>query len=224
MIYGVYQYRIGQVRFRFEAVLAERSRLAREMHDTVIQGCTGVSALIEALSMDGSGKGAGLLDLARLQLRTTINEAREAVWNLHQSDSATTNVGEKIESMTLQISREFNIPVTYAMTGIPFGLSHPMAHDLLMVAREAVFNAVRHGSPKHVEVTLTYSQNELVLGVIDDGCGFNPEVVELENGHHFGLRGMKERVERSGGRFSLTSVVGEGIAIEAHLPRNSKAR
>jgi ligand-binding sensor domain-containing protein/signal transduction histidine kinase len=224
MIYGVYQYRIGQVRFRFEAVLAERSRLAREMHDTVIQGCTGVSALIEALSMDGSGNGAGLLDLARLQLRTTINEAREAVWNLHQSDSATTNVGEKIESMTLQISREFNIPVTYAMTGIPFGLSHPMAHDLLMVAREGVFNAVRHGGPTSVEVTLTYSQNELVLGVIDDGCGFNPEVAELQNGHHFGLRGMKERVERSGGRFSLTSVVGKGIAIEAHLPRKGKAR
>jgi signal transduction histidine kinase len=101
LVFGLYQYRVRQVRVRFEAVLEERSRLAREMHDTVIQGCTGVSALLEALAMEGEtdSRGAGLMDFARQQLRNTINEAREAIWNLRKPDDAG-SLGEKLESMT----------------------------------------------------------------------------------------------------------------------------
>lgn len=221
LIYAIYQYRVRQVRSRFEAVLEERSRLAREMHDTVIQGCTGVSALVEALSMEDSNREdrTGLLDFARLQLRSTINEAREAIWNLRQSDNETENVGEKIESMTEQISTEFHIPISYIMTGTPFTLTHPIAHDLLMVAREAVFNSALHGKPSKVEVELLYTNKDLTLKVHDNGCGFEMEPKGLQRGHHFGLRGMQERIERCGGAFHLQTSPGKGVAIEAKLPR-----
>jgi ligand-binding sensor domain-containing protein/signal transduction histidine kinase len=220
LIYGAYQYRVQQVRTRFEAVLAERSRLAREMHDTVIQGCTGVSALLEAISMETASDsvGSGLMEFARLQLRSTINEARDAVWNLRQPGDDTSDLGEKLESMAAKASAEFNLPVTCTIDGAPMGVSHPLAHDLLMVAREAVYNAALHGSPAHVNVSLACTRRELTLCVVDDGCGFDLSELESQDARHFGLKGMRERIERSGGNFRLTSVPGEGVRIEAHLP------
>jgi ligand-binding sensor domain-containing protein/signal transduction histidine kinase len=219
MVFGAYRYRIRHVRSRFEAVLEERNRLAREMHDTVIQGCTGVSALIEALSMDGAANRTEILEFAGTQLRSTMNEAREAIWNLRESDSEAGGIDEKIRSITAHLSREFNTPVQFAVSGTPFALSHPRAHDLLMVVREAVFNAVLHGGPTRVEVTLSYGPDDLVLRVRDDGCGFDNDPKPTRQGHHFGLLGMKERLERSGGSFQLRTAPGQGVLVEAHLPR-----
>ncbi len=220
IVFAIYRYRVRHVRARFEAVLEERSRLAREMHDTVIQGCTGVSALLEALSMNTSKDGAdlGLMDIARLQLRSTINEAREAIWNLRQESEAS-GLGQKLESMTREVGSEFQAPVGWSMNGAPFPVAEPVAHDLLMVAREAVYNAMLHGCPAHVNVALTYGKRELILALDDDGCGFDPQLVENGNGQHFGLKGMKERVQRSGGRFRLTSAPGEGVQIEVRVSR-----
>jgi signal transduction histidine kinase len=220
LIYISYRYRVRQVRARFEAVLEERSRLAREMHDTVIQGCTGVSAVMEALSMNGARDGAdnALLDFARLQLRSTIDEAREAIWNLRQETDAA-SLGEKLESMTRQVGGEFQVPVGWSMNGVPFAVSEPVAHDLLMVAREAVYNSMLHGRPAKVSVALTYQSGALLLNLDDDGCGFDPQHLESGNGHHFGLKGMRERIERCGGRFRLVSAPGNGVHIEVQMPR-----
>jgi signal transduction histidine kinase len=192
------------------------------MHDTVIQGCTGVSALLEALSMEDekTRAEAGLMDFARQQLRTTIDEAREAVWNLRQSDIDTVSLGEKLDNMASQAGREFKLPVSFSMSGTPAGVSHPIAHDLLMVAREAVCNAALHGNPGHVEITLTCKGSELALWVVDDGCGFDMRQIESQDGHHFGLKGMRERIERWGGKFHLTSAMGKGVRIEVHVPRH----
>jgi ligand-binding sensor domain-containing protein/signal transduction histidine kinase len=216
LIFAIYQTRVRHVRARFEAVLEERSRLAREMHDTVIQGCTGVSALLEALSMKDVKDNAdtSLMDVARLQIRNTINEARDAIWNLRKPSDAA-SLGEKLESMTRQVGSEFKIPVAWRMEGTPLAISEPVAHDLLMTAREAVYNAMLHGHPAHVSVALTYKSRELFLNLDDDGCGFNPG--EMDS-HHFGLKGMKERVERSGGKFHLTTALGNGVHIEVRLP------
>jgi signal transduction histidine kinase len=222
LVFGLYQYRVRQVRVRFEAVLEERSRLAREMHDTVIQGCTGVSALLEALAMEGEkdSRGEGLMNVARQQLRGTINEAREAIWDLRKPHDAG-SLGEKLESMTRQVSGEFQVPVAWQMSGTPFTVTEPVAHDLLMVAREAVYNAMLHGHPERVLVTLKYKSSELVLHLDDDGRGFDPQQTDHGNGHHFGLKGMKERVERSGGKFQLASTPGKGVRIEVRVPRRA---
>jgi ligand-binding sensor domain-containing protein/signal transduction histidine kinase len=219
--FGAYRYRMRQVHARFAAVLEERSRLAREMHDTVIQGCTGVSALLEALSMDGATDRAGIAAFAGTQLRATIDEAREAIWNLRQSHGDVTGIAEKLQSMAVHTSKEFNVPVHFTVAGTPFALSHPRAHDLLMVAREAVFNAVRHGTPQRVELTLAYDNAQLLLRVVDDGCGFDPTSEAHGKSHHFGLRGMKERVVRSGGTFALQTVPGSGVTIEVRLPQKA---
>jgi ligand-binding sensor domain-containing protein/signal transduction histidine kinase len=221
-VFGVYRYRIRQMRSRFEAVLEERSRLAREMHDTVIQGCTGVSALLEAASMDGTADRAGILEFAGTELRSTINEAREAIWNLRESNGDASDVDAKIRRMTEHLSREFNVPVTFTVTGMPFALTHPRAHDVLMVAREAVFNALNHGNPLRVEVSLIYGPNDFNLRVIDDGCGFEPDSHVDRQAHHFGVRGMRERIERSGGKFFLETAPAKGVVIKAQFPRKHR--
>jgi ligand-binding sensor domain-containing protein/two-component sensor histidine kinase len=222
-VFGAYRYRMRQVRSKFEAVLEERSRLAREMHDTVIQGCTGVSALLEAVSMERTVDREGILEFAGTQLRSTINEAREAIWNLRQSDTHVGDLDEKIKSMTEHLSREFKIPVKFAAAGSPFALSHPRAHDLLMVAREAVFNALVHGRPSQVDVSLEYGDKDLTLRVLDDGCGFEASPREDKTRHHFGLTGMRERIIRSGGRFHLQAAPGKGVLIEARMSRKDSA-
>lgn len=221
VIYAAYRSRVRQVRARFEAVLEERSRLAREMHDTVIQGCTSVSALLEAASMEGANEGSrrGLMDFARGQLSSTIIEARDAIWNLRQPEGSAGALGEKIERMAEQIGAEFHTAVEFRACGTAFAASQPVAHDLLMVAREAVLNAVRHGEPERVEVVLDYRPQHLVMRIVDDGCGFEPNAAEHSEGHHFGLKGMRERAQRCGGRLTLTSVPGKGVRVEVELPR-----
>ncbi len=218
-ILGFYRSRVRQVRARFEAVLEERSRLAREMHDTVIQGCTGASALLEASSMQSAPEhgGAGLINMARLQLRNTIDEAREAIWNLRQSGDAH-SLGERLEGIARQLSDEFKIPVAWSLCGAPFAVSEPVAHDLLMVAREAVCNSLLHGHPSQVSMVLRYERRELILELTDDGCGFDPAQAAGASGHHFGLKGMKERVARSGGKFHLAAAPGKGARIEVKMP------
>jgi ligand-binding sensor domain-containing protein/signal transduction histidine kinase len=219
MIFAIYQYRVRQVRARFEAVLEERSRLAREMHDTVIQGCTGVSALLEAVAMEEESQHmeTGLMEVARHQLRTTIAEAREAVWNLRHEDEGPDILSKKMEAMALQVGAEFHLPVTCSTSGTPFGISPPMAHDLLMIAREAVCNAALHGHPSQIGIGMEFTGRELVLTVSDDGCGFEPRQGESQSDHHFGLKGMRERANRWGGKFRLTSAPGNGTRVEARL-------
>lgn len=219
LIFAVYRYRVRQVRLHFEAVIEERSRLAREMHDTVIQGCTGVSALLEASAMEGEE--SGLLDFARQQLRGTIDEAREAIWNLRNPQDDASSLSEKLEGMARQVAAEFGISIACSVSGTPFSVNHPLEHDLLMVAREAVSNAAQHGMPSRVEVVLAYDKRELQLSVSDDGVGFDANAAESGNGHHFGIQGMNERVRRWGGNSRLTSSPGCGARIEVRVPRRS---
>jgi signal transduction histidine kinase len=108
------------------------------------------------------------------------------------------------------------------MSGAPYTVSAPVAHDLLMVAREAVSNAVLHGHPAHVQVSLEYTSSELTLRFADDGCGFETSQLETQDGHHFGISGMRERIERWGGGFYLKSAMGKGVRIEVQLPRNRR--
>jgi hypothetical protein len=115
-VWGIYQFRLGQLHARFQAVLNERNRLAREMHDTLIQGCASVSALLEAHSSlaqtrhDGNGD---LLDCARTQLRSTMEEARQAVWGLRSISESTTDISLLLAKMTEQFSHEFSVPVEF---------------------------------------------------------------------------------------------------------------
>jgi ligand-binding sensor domain-containing protein/signal transduction histidine kinase len=221
LIWCVLRFYARQTKARYALVLAERTRLAREMHDTVIQGCVGVSTLLEAArSMPPSaiGKSRELLDRAAMQVRLTVNEAREAVWDLRHS-SLEHSLTDTLRDFARQVAAAEGIPVKAQIEGTPAPLDDEADRNLLLVAREAIRNAVMHAHPAEINVKLRYETAEVSLEVSDNGLGFAPEA-SRENGH-YGIVGMKERVEQSGGTFQLCSGVGEGTRVTARLPLKS---
>jgi ligand-binding sensor domain-containing protein/signal transduction histidine kinase len=222
-VLGIYQLRLRQLRSRFQAVLDERNRLAREMHDTLIQGCVGVSALLEAQSSigrSGGSNGHDLLEYARTQIRSTINEAREAVWNLRQNSGAVASLAPQLEGTAQQIGREFGIPVEFRVVGKSFGFDQSTVHDVLMVTREAIYNALRHGKPSRVQVEVCFEEERCLVKIRDDGSGFSYATLpQSSSAGHYGLLGMRERVERIGGKFILNSRIDAGTDLIIEVPR-----
>jgi signal transduction histidine kinase len=220
-VWGLYRLHVRNLRRRFAAVLDERNRLAREMHDTLIQGCVGVSALLEAASsaQDVSpGISRELLDRARSEVRAAVDEARLAVWNLRQGSGSGAGLVRAVSQLTHRISLETGIPVTFESSEAPPALGAEGERSLLMLIREALYNAVRHAAPKHLSVRLSFDRGGLYVEIVDDGCGFDPAVIFSSEGRHYGLIGMRERVEKLGGEFLLTSSPGKGTQVHLSIP------
>ena len=220
LTWGIYRSRIRAVRLRFKAVLEERSRLAREMHDTVIQGCTSVSALLEAISSlqhENRTREKDLLEHACTQVRTTIGEARQAVWNLRHDDEPMQDFTNSIAVIAEHTRKEFGLRIECSITGKPHPVRGSIARELLMVIREAVYNAALHGHPSRIAITLAYSRNEILFTVEDDGTGFNLQVPNHDGKPHYGIAGMRERMERIHGHLELASIEGEGTTVLARV-------
>jgi ligand-binding sensor domain-containing protein/signal transduction histidine kinase len=221
LAWAIYKGRMHQIRLRFRAVLDERGRLAREMHDTVIQGCTSISALLEAIASSQAGNHLpqeDLLGYARVQVRTTINEARHAVWNLRHEDESALDLAGSLDAISVQTGKEFSVPVTCTVVGDAFFVPGSIARELLMVVREAVYNAVLHGHPHEITITVRYEPRGLTLLIADDGIGFHIGDAPAEG--HFGITGMYERMERLGGSLNLSSIPGTGTRVELSLQRS----
>jgi len=218
-----YQIRMKQIRGRFAAVLAERSRLAREMHDTLIQGCAGVSAMLEAaasLDPDDRETKAHFVEFANGQIRSLMDEAREAVWDLRRGDRLQTDFVDCIQQMADRLGNEYSVAIKCSKTGDGFPVGPQQTHELLMVAREALFNAILHGHPNSIEVQVRFSLSSLELLLRDDGLGFDPLPDFVESGH-YGLQGMKERVQKLGGTLDIQSELHRGTSVFATIPRAS---
>ncbi len=222
VVFAAFRFRLWQMRMRFEAVLNERGRLAREMHDTVIQGCAGVSALLEALASLREANNSlprDLLEDARRQVRTTIDEARQAVWNLRQGQPSDHMLAQTLEGMARHMSLDSGVSVVCEVAGKPFPLTQFATHELMMMAREAVYNAVQHARASRIEVRISFTRDGLILEVRDDGAGFDPKVVFAEEDRHYGLLGMRERVHAVGGEFHLDTAPFRGTHLTVRMPR-----
>jgi signal transduction histidine kinase len=194
------------------------------MHDTLIQGCASVSALLEAHSSLGPAEADAqqdLLNCARTQLRSTIDDAREAVWNLRRKSPPAEDLGTLLRRMTEQVSQEFAVHVERHISGKPFALEQATTHELLMVVREAIYNAVRHGRAGNVQVEVHFDTAQCKVKIRDDGTGFDPESVSSSPAGHYGLVGMKERIARVGGELTLISRPGGGTSVAFHIPRGT---
>jgi ligand-binding sensor domain-containing protein/two-component sensor histidine kinase len=165
----VYSLHLQRVRDRFRSVLDERARLAREVHDTLIQGCNGVAMLLEAeASLRGSTADSGLLDSARVQLRSTVAEAREAVWNLRHSEMTWQAFLAALEQVGAQEEGQKGARVAFKLQAASIALRSDVAHEALMIVREAVANARRHALASSIQVSARPSGDGLLLEVADD--------------------------------------------------------
>ncbi|HXJ44807.1 MAG TPA: two-component regulator propeller domain-containing protein [Bryobacteraceae bacterium] len=212
-----------QAQARYHLLLTERTRIAREMHDTVVQGCVGVSTLIEAaagFALSDRGLMLECLDNARIHLRLTLDEARQALTDLRH-DSFEHGLSGALSEMTRAFALDRGIPVTVEITGPETDLPEAMNRTLLLVAREAVRNAIVHGSPTLVVVRLTFDSTGVRLEIRDDGRGFETPPDRLSAAGHFGILGMRERMDQIFGTLEVSSHPGAGVTVAAFLPRKS---
>jgi signal transduction histidine kinase len=217
---GVFRYQERQARQRYNLRLSERARIAREMHDTVVQGCVGVSTLIEAAV--GSARTdqdlmLECLDNARIHLRLTLDEARQALTDLRH-DSFENGLPGALSELANTVSGEKGTLVTLQVSGPEARFAESINRALLLVTREAIRNALMHAGPTAVAVRLQSTRSAVTLEVQDNGCGFEPASACLAAAGHFGILGMRERMEQIGGSLEVTSASGVGTTVIARLP------
>nr|WP_246408998.1 two-component regulator propeller domain-containing protein [Granulicella aggregans] len=217
LIWWVHRQKLRRVEAAFQAVLQERARLAREMHDTLIQGCAGVSLLLEACSIETGGNSAQaeLLDYARTQLASSMDEARQAVWNLRGEESL--DFGETLMKLAERVNRSSNIEVECVIEGSAYDFHASAIHEVSMASREAIYNALLHANPTRVDVRACFREEEFTLSVVDDGSGFESSD-RIPQGH-YGLMGIKERISRLGGNVKVESARSRGTSVSIRLPR-----
>ena len=203
-------------------VLAERNRLAQEIHDTIGQGLQGIIILLQiaerkiAASSEGVGEE---IKKACWLARETLQEARHSVLSLHSNakryDSFPIYLRSKIEPIVLDTDVDF----VFESTGIPSPLSAIAEFNIMRIVQEAVRNAVKHGSPNSVKVAVRYEERAIKVTVMDDGAGFNPEAQRMDEESGFGLVGMRERAKHIGADLNIRSMPGEGTVVEISFKR-----
>ncbi|WP_434452926.1 sensor histidine kinase [Lentzea sp. E54] len=194
-------------------VLEERARVAREMHDTVAQGLTGIVTQLEvAEELTAAGDPVrGRIATARRLARDSLVEVRRSIEALRPGPLRDARLGEAVERAVAAWREEHGVPATCTVTGDARPLPPETEVAVLRAAQEALANAGRHARAGRVDVTLSYMEDVVVLDVLDDGVGFAPSV------RGFGLTAMEERVALLGGTVTVESAPGNGTAVNVTL-------
>lgn len=216
--YGLWRYRLTRVRRQFSLVLAERIRLSREIHDTLLQGLVGVAMHLDAAASACSAPAKGNLRHARRQIEDYLREARQTIWNLRLDMPQTSDFPIALRTTVLRILGDGPPDFTFAVTGAERPLPSPVQSQLLRISQEAAANAIRHAAATAVNVTVDYAPDGIVLTVTDNGRGFDQGLPFDNSGEHFGLLMMHERAQQVGGRLSIHTERGAGTSVTASVP------
>lgn len=206
----------------YEITLRERTRLAANLHDTILQTVTGIGYQLKTChrladtSHDGNGM-ARHLDVARKMLDEATHQLRGTVWSLRSLPLLQGSFDESLRQLAARLAEGHAAKVQVTWQTAPAEPDEAVAGHLLLVVQEAVHNALHHGQPTRVTISVAADPDSgtIDVQVADDGSGF---VLGQERGPsegHFGLAGMRERVERLGGRFDVRSTPGDGTLVAA---------
>lgn len=193
---------------RDAGVLAERQRMAHEIHDTLAQDFTSIIMHLTAAQLSDSSKLRTHLEQAEQTAREGLDEARRIVWALRPEQLERASFVESIEQIVVRFSVENAIKVKMVVTGTPAPLDPDIEAELFRITQEALQNVKKHAQASNVNITLSYMTDLIALDIIDDGSGFTPG-----RSSGFGLQTMRERVEKLGGTFFLESEEGTAIAV-----------
>ena len=193
---------------REAGVLAERQRLAREIHDTLAQDFTSIIMHLTAAKLGDSESAVPHVQQAEQTARDGLDEARRIVWAMRPEQLEHSTLVESIEVLAARWSAENSIRVNTAITGTPRPLGPERDAALLRVTQEALNNVKKHANASRVDITLSYMADLTALDIVDDGIGF-----EEKDQHGFGLKTMRERVEELRGTLTIESSDGTAIAI-----------
>ena len=203
---------------RQTAVTAERNRMARDIHDTLAQGFTGVIVQLEAAG-DATSKGLAKETEEHLRragdlARESLKEARRSVRALRPQALDEKNLCQALEDLLRKMTAGTTLLAEFNVQGQPRSLPPEWEENILRICQEVLTNALRHAHASQFKGQLLFVPSAVRLDLCDNGCGFDPA------GKHdgFGLMGMRERVEGMGGKITIQSATGKGTAILIVLP------
>ena len=207
----------------FQAAMRERTRLAVDLHDTVLQTLAGIAFQIEAcrgIPGGGSRQQAIHLETAGRMLQNGQADLRNVVWALRCLPLEDGTLFDSLEALAGQVKQRHGIEITIACDD-PFPpLADFVAGNLLLVVQEAIHNAVRHANADRIGVTITINQpaDRIAVSVRDNGTGFDVEARPRPRDCHFGIEGMRQRIERIGGVLTIASEISHGTEVRADIP------
>jgi signal transduction histidine kinase/ligand-binding sensor domain-containing protein len=224
MALALYRYRLRQLtrqlNVRFEERLAERTRIARELHDTLLQGFLSASmqlhVAVDRLPQDSEAKPplSRVLEL----MGQVIEDARNAVRGLRSNEAGPPDLEQAFSRIPQELAVQDDVKFRVIVEGRPQPL-HPVLRDeVYRIGREALVNAFRHSHARAIEAELEYGADQLRIQVRDNGRGIDPEVLRSGRDGHWGLPGMRERAERIGARLSVWSSATAGTEVELFIP------
>jgi hypothetical protein len=207
-----------QIRLQFAAVLSERTRMARELHDTTLQNLGGIALEFENLrSQPGTTPALQAeIETVRRHVERCIRETRQAVWDLRSPLQSELDLETLLRqhARTLIAGRE--IAFDLAIIGTPAEIEPGQKEQLARIAQEAISNAVRHAHARRIRAELRY-EDGVTLSIVDDGAGFELEENQGRDAAHWGLVGMYERAARIGARLLVKSAPDRGTEVRVFL-------
>ena len=205
---------------RDKAMLAERTRLAREIHDTLAQGLTGIIVQLGAAQQAHQAHHPDLaehLDYASRMARESLAEARRSVWNLRSEALTHGDLRDALHSLVTRLRHPY-LNATFSCTGQWRPIPADVEAALLRVAQEALANAVRHSGADRVTITLTRSDTAVTMTIRDNGRGFDPVLHTSPSASPtFGILGMRERITALHGTLTLSTDAGAVVHVEIDL-------
>ena len=217
----LYRLRVRRMASQFRAVLDERNRIAREIHDNLAQDILGISVQLELVArmMPAAAEVAkGHLDRARILVRNSMTEARRYVWDLRSQELQKKDLPAALRDTTKRLTAESEVEAVVEVAGPLRALPIEVETNLLRIGQEAINNAVKHAHANRIDVALNFDTRSVRLSVRDDGRGFDPNG-QIADGH-FGLIGMRERAEQIGGVLTVDSASARGTQIAVDVPLN----
>jgi signal transduction histidine kinase len=201
---------------RRESVMEERDRIAREFHDTLEQELVAITMQLDTIKAQSAGASPTErrhLEQACSMSRRSLSEARRSVWALRSHLLENCSLETALKEIADPLFHEMGIAVSVTQTGTPRKLPVLTEHNLLRIGQEGLANAFKHSHAKSINVSIAYEPNLVRLTISDDGLGFDVAAANSPRRGHFGLLDMRERAEKIGGTFSLTSQRGGGTNL-----------
>jgi signal transduction histidine kinase len=212
-----------QIRLRFEERLAERTRIAQDLHDTLLQGFVSVSMQLHVATDSVPEQSPTKTRLRHILdlMGKVVEEGRHTVRGLRSMQQDLPNLQQAFSHIVKELPDAGDVRFRVFAEGTIRAL-HPLVQDeVYRIGREAIVNAFRHATAGSIEVTLDYRENRFRLLVRDDGRGLEPEVLRIGREGHFGMAGMRERAERIGGQLRVLSRPNSGTHVELTIQGKS---
>lgn len=216
---GAWRLHVSQVRRNFALIAAERGRLAREIHDTLLQGLLGLALQFDdvAAKVDSSPAVAKeQLQRLRQLAEQYARDTRESIWALRSPTLESRNLPSTLRAHCESIAAQSAVGFDLRVVGTVRRVAADVEEQVLRICVEAVTNAVRHGQPNHVQVELRYTPDQLHVRVLDNGRGF--DVASTGSDSHWGLLSMRERAQLIGAKLVVGSRTGFGTEVKIDVP------